>query len=133
MLSINYQFQNINTLSFLLTFSTRPVFFSSIAAKARILFDFMHFPYLLPMHSGAQRRMKEATHGSAYAPAMLQTFGFPRCFASLHPHVWAFAKVYAQLERARLVVDFGSLLHSYLNHFIEQEFDIHILHEQNFS
>ena len=45
--------------------------------------------------------------------AMLQTFGFPRCFASLHPHVWAFAKVYAQLERARLVVDFGSLLLSY--------------------
>ena len=46
-------------------------------------------------------------------PAMLQTFGSPRRFTSLHPHVWAFAKVTSQLEQARLVVDFGSLLLSY--------------------
>ena len=51
---------------------------------------------------------------------MLQTFTFPRRFASLHAHVWAFAKVMARLVRARSFHDFGSLLLSY---FVNDEDD----------
>ena len=40
--------------------------------------------------------------------------GAMRRFASLHAHVWAFAKVMVRLVRARSSPDFGSLLLTYI-------------------
>ena len=45
----------------------------------------LRMTYLLPMHLGAQRRMKEATHGFAYAlriSSMTEIKDFPLCVNS---------------------------------------------------